>query len=310
MSRCYCKYPAIGAALLAAVHLMAMPSVDTIYLVSTNYPPYYGKGLVDGGVLTQITTEAFRRAGYTLKVEWLPWARAVNIAKEGRVDGVMGIWYSKEREDDFAFSLPLLNTEVGFYRRADSRISFKSLQDLKPYRIGVVRSSTGPKGFDQAGLTIDEAVDGESNLRKLDARRVDLALIEKSAAEYLIANKLIDFKDWLVWTGPLEVMPMYVGFSRQAFNYEKKRAAFNKGLKEMERDGTLARLLGQALPLMRYQGDPYARTVQNFHSPDYCIRTDGRSAARGRGHQLDQFIFPQQRADRRRHTQRAGQNLC
>lgn len=245
MFRCYCRYLSAGAVLLAAANLMAIPSVETVQFVTTNYPPYYGKDLPHGGVVTQITVEAFRRSGYTLKVEWLPWARAVDVAKEGRADGIMGIWYAKEREEFFVYSLPLLNTQLGFYRRADSWISFKNLQDLKPYRVGVVLASTRPKGFDDAGLMVDEAVDAEANLRKLDARRIDLALIEKAAAEYLINNKLIQFKDWLVWLDPpVALMPMYVVFSRKTHDYEKKRNALNKGLKEMEMDGTLARLLG------------------------------------------------------------------
>lgn len=245
MFRSFCKHLSIGAALLVATNLMAMSSVDTVYLLTSNYPPFYGKDLPDGGVLTQITAEAFRRAGYALKVEWLPWARAVNLAQEGRADGIMGIWYAKEREGHFIYSQPLLNSQLGFYRRADSQISFKSLQDLRPYRIGVVLASTKPEGFDDAGLLVEEALGAEINLLKLGARRIDLALIEKSAAEYLINNKLIQFKDRLVWAGPAaEAMPMYVGFSRKAYDFKKMRDAFNKGLKEMEMDGTLGRLRG------------------------------------------------------------------
>lgn len=237
----------IVGSLLVIACLCQAAVADSIYLVSTNFPPYYGPDLPNGGVFRQITAEALKRGGHSLKVDWLPWARAVKQAEEGRADGIMGIWHSTEREVYFAYSLPLLSNQLGFYKRADSTISFRELSDLKPYRIGVVRASARPKGLDEAGLKIEEATDATSNLRKLDARRIDLALVEKGTAKYLIDAKLLTFKDWLVWLDPpVEEMPLFVVFSRKSPGYEEKLAAFNNGLKQMEADGTLAKLISQA----------------------------------------------------------------
>jgi polar amino acid transport system substrate-binding protein len=239
----------LAGLLLTGSCLLAAPvqAAETIYLVTTAYPPYYGPDLPKNGVITQIVTEALKRGGYTLKVDWLPWARALHDAQDGKADGAMGIWRSKEREQYFVYSSAMAPNQIGFYKRADAPISFKALSDLKPYKIGVVRGYANPKAFDDAKLTTDEAGDDEANLRKLGAGRIDLVLIDKGVAMHLIDSKLHEYKGKLVWLDPaVDKLPMYVGFSKKAPGYEKKLAAFNKGLKEMEADGTLAKLISQA----------------------------------------------------------------
>lgn len=249
MLRCRLSKTLFAGLALSGACLIAAPAqaADTVYLVTTAYPPYYGPDLSKNGVITQIVTEALKRGGYTLKVDWLPWARALHDAEEGRADGAMGIWHSKEREQYFVYSSAMAPNQIGFFKRADSSIGFKALSELKPYKIGVVRGYANPKAFDVAKLTTEEAGDDEANLRKLGAGRIDLVLIDKGVALYLIDTKLREFKGKLVWLDPsVDKLPMYVGFSRKAPGYEKKLAAFNKGLKEMEADGTLAKLIGQA----------------------------------------------------------------
>ena len=53
---------------------------EPIQLVSTEYPPYMGAALPNGGITVDIVTRAFRRAGYDLVVAFRPWARALDEA--------------------------------------------------------------------------------------------------------------------------------------------------------------------------------------------------------------------------------------
>ncbi|WP_158228920.1 substrate-binding periplasmic protein [Chitinimonas sp. BJB300] len=159
---------------------------ELLQFVTTEYPPYTTTNMPNGGVITAIATEAFKRSGYNINVTILPWARALREGTEGRVDGIVAIWHSKEREQWFIYSNPIAPNQIGFYKRVDSSISYKKLSDLKPYTIGTVRGYANPPAFDEAKLNVVDAVDDETNLRKLGAKRLDLVLIDKGVAQYLI----------------------------------------------------------------------------------------------------------------------------
>jgi polar amino acid transport system substrate-binding protein len=222
-------------------------ATETVTLASTEYPPYYGSTLPQGGVIAEIARQALQRTGYELHIEWYPWARALKTAQAGRVDGLLGVWRSAERERWLAYSQPLPANQVGFYKRVDSTITFETMSDLKDRRVGVVRGYVNPKAFDDARLTTDDATDDTMNLRKLGGRRVDLILIDKGVANYLLQTVVPDLQGQLMWVEPaIEVFPLYVGFVRSSERHERLLRAFNRGLKEMERDGTLQRLVTDA----------------------------------------------------------------
>ena len=229
------------------VSIQQVQAEETIQLASTEYPPYTGAALPNGGVITAIASEAFKRGGYTAKVSFLPWARALKDGEDGNVEGIVGIWHNKDREKSFVFSAPLPSNQIGIYKRSDSPISYKNLSDLKPYTIGTGRGYSNPAAFEAAKLRTAEALDDETNMRKLGSSRIDLVLIDKGVAQYLIDTKLTEFKGKLAWIEPaIEKVPLYVAFSKKSTNNDKKVAAFNQGLASMEKDGTLAKMVSQA----------------------------------------------------------------
>ena len=69
---------------LSLASSLCLASEKTLNIVADNYPPYYGEDLPNGGVLTEIIVEAFRRAGYELKIKWVPWKRAVKGGAKAR----------------------------------------------------------------------------------------------------------------------------------------------------------------------------------------------------------------------------------
>lgn len=225
---------------LHAPRVMANP---TIVMVTTEFAPYMGAELSGQGALVAITTEAFRREGYSLQVRFLPWVRGLAYAKEGQVDGVIGLWYSQERAQWFAYSRSVISNKIGFYERRDHPVAFTTLNGLKPYVIGTVRAYANPPAFDAAHLQTEEAVDDITNLRKLAAGHLDLILVDKAVAQYLIDHSLQELKNQLKWVEPpVDILPLYVGLSKKAPDFEKKLAALNAGMESMQKDGSLAKL--------------------------------------------------------------------
>ncbi len=213
---------------------------------ATEWPPYYGKDLQNGGFMTEIVVEAFKRTGYDAEITFMPWKRALEGAKAGKHDGLYSIWYRKEREEWFVFSDPLPANEIVFYKRKDRNISFETFEDLKPYTIGVVRGYASPPGFDEASLNTSLAKDDEENLRKLHKGRVDLVLTDKITGKFIADTRMPDAAPDLEWLDPpLHVEIQYLVFSKKAGDYAARLVAFNLGLAEIRADGTLTAIMAK-----------------------------------------------------------------
>jgi polar amino acid transport system substrate-binding protein len=230
------------AVLMACTWLNAPARAETITLSSTNYPPYYGPDLPRGGIITVITTEAFKRVGYKVEINYRPWARTLKEVKDGKSHGIVGVWYSRERATFLAYSKPLYSNIVGFYARNDHLVDVHDLTQLKA-RVGIVRGYVNPAAFEAAHLDVEEATDDQENLLKLAAGRVDLVLIDKGLAAYLLNDKLLKLRNQLSWLEPrVETLPLYVAMSKKSPGWQKRLKDFNSGLEQLRKDGTLAQL--------------------------------------------------------------------
>jgi len=232
---------------LSLVSSMCLAGEQKLTIVADNYRPYYGKDLPNGGVLTEIIAEALRRTGYDLEIKFVPWKRAVEGAKAGKYHGIYTLWHREERKEWFVYSAPIPPaSEIGFYKRKDKDISFKTFQDLKPYKVGVGRGYATPPGFDEASLKTSLAKDDEENLRKLHKGRIDLALTDKLVAQYVIDTKIPNAVPDLEWLPPaVHIETNHFAFSKNTEDYSTKLADFNRGLAEIEADGTLATIIAQ-----------------------------------------------------------------
>lgn len=217
-----------------------------VNLVTTDYPPYFSAHLPGDGAVAAITRAALAKHGHTLQLHYRPWARLMAEVKAGQFDGVMAIWYEPARAEYLSYSLPLVNTVMGFYGRVDKPLATQPLSALRPRVIGTVRGYKNPDAFEQAGLKQELAADDLTNLRKLAAGRLDLVLIDKVLAQHLLGNLSTAERRAIRWQDPpLEVMPLHVGLRRELADSEALLADFNDGLQTLRKNGQLAALIRQ-----------------------------------------------------------------
>lgn len=222
----------------------AVAAERTLNIAATEFPPYYGKDLENNGFFTEIVREAFKRRGYGAEIKFLPWKRALEGAKRGKYDALYSVWHRPEREEWFVFSDALPANELVFYKHKTKDVSFGGYDDMKPYTIGVVRGYALPPGFEEAGLKTALGNNDEQNLLKLFKRHVDLVLVDKIQAQYIINSKIPEAADKLDWVDPpAHVDIQYLVISKQAPDHETLLADFNSGLAEMTADGTLDAIL-------------------------------------------------------------------
>ncbi|OZG70403.1 hypothetical protein BTA51_26280 [Hahella sp. CCB-MM4] len=236
--------------MLCCLHLLitfAMPAMSeerSVTLESSEYPPFYGKELLNQGVITEIVVKAFKKVEYKADVQFRPFARALSDGKDGKIDGVIALWHTHEREQWFAFSDPLPANQIGFYKRKDKTIRYKTLSDLAPYRIGVVTGYAVPPRFKEANLKTEDVSEDYKNLLKLQGNRFELTLIDKWVAQYLIRNRYPHLEQELEWMEPpLEIKPQYLAFSIKSQGYKQRLNDFNEGLQQLKKTGELEAIL-------------------------------------------------------------------
>lgn len=254
----------LRALLAIALMLAATPSAQaaetprkTVELATTEWAPYIGQDLPDHGYVHVLVTRAFALSGYDAQIRFYPWARALLLAREGKVAGLMPEYYDASRANEFAYSDGFPGGPVGFYARRDRQLRIPpslatkpaaALQTLKHLRFGVVRGYLNAPAFDTApGLTRDEARDDLTNLRKLYHGRVDAIVIDKHVAEHLLRTAVPEFAGALEYLEPpLAQHSLYVAFSRTMPEHDTLRRAFNRGLEQLELSGELAAIRQQA----------------------------------------------------------------
>jgi polar amino acid transport system substrate-binding protein len=206
---------------------------------------------VDGkpaGILIDLVTEAYRRAGYTVVFKLMPWSRCLDEARSGTVDGVFSSFKLPERESFLYFSREVLMVQViSLFVRSNSPLhDGADLGALKDLKGGAISGTSYGKKFDDAVrsgvlVNVHSTNNIESNLKMLVAGRVDYVpsyrfVILGSAQDLQLLGKIKELAP------PLESVPSYLAFTRVRDQHQAAKD-FDAALAGMKRDGTYHRIL-------------------------------------------------------------------
>lgn len=218
--------------------------------------PYIGSALPENGYVAELVREAFARAGYRVKIEFYPWARAQLLAEKGEINGLLPVFRERDANagDGFLYSAPFPGDTIGLLKRKDFDFPYSQadvehpealLASMKRLRIGMVRGGVTPSLLSNAkSLAIETVNDDVQNLDKLERDRIQLALIDKYTAADLMVNQRPHLVGKLEFLKPaLEQREFRVGFPVARKDAKQLAAAFNEGLSGMRSDGTLERIL-------------------------------------------------------------------
>jgi polar amino acid transport system substrate-binding protein len=203
----------------------------------------------DGGFLIEITRAAFQRMGYTVTVQFMPWLRALRSVESGNAEALLGAYHTAERAERMQYTDSIGVSEIVFFKRKDSDIAYSRLEDLKPYSIGTIIGASYTPEFDAAAYLNKEAVSShERNINKLLAGRVAL-LVEK---RLVVLNTLAALHseaaaNVIALEPPLKTALFFNAFSRKFPDYQRKVADFNTGLEMIRKDGTVKKILANAM---------------------------------------------------------------
>ncbi len=243
----------LATSVFAAESSSQAPAVKQIKLATLEWPPYVGKKLKQQGYVHEVVVTALERVGYEVQIQYVPWPRALREVSLGEVDAIFPTYYTPERSRQLAFSEPFAGGPVGLYKRRDTPATYPvdprsnpvaALRGVREYSVGVVRGYANPLALENVDFLTQEAAKNDLvNLRRLYHKRVDLIVIDKFVADYLLETSLKEYRPELEFMQPpLEIKYFYLAFSLKDPNHQAKLKAFNRGLALIREDGTLDRI--------------------------------------------------------------------
>jgi len=164
-------------ALFCLLAICTPAKADSFHLVTAPFKPFTDPDHPRGGFLVEITRQALALRGHELKIDYRPWARALNDAQNGSYDGLLSAYYNDERGKNFQFSAPLNTTKMMFVGLRDKNIPtrYKEFSELKEYNIGVGRKWAYCEKFEKNKELKKSTVNDEpSGIRMLFNNRIDL----------------------------------------------------------------------------------------------------------------------------------------
>lgn len=168
---------------------------ETWKVTSLDWQPFSGANLPEGGAGVAVLRAALKAEGIDLVVEFYPWTRAIETAKDPAYAGVYPSW-PEDVGDGFTRSTVLFKSPVGFVEPKSAPLVWSKLEDLKGKTIGTVQDYGNTAEFMKlikAGtIKTQVVVDDLTNIKKVAGGRVDGAFIDLANLQYFLKN---DAKD-------------------------------------------------------------------------------------------------------------------
>ncbi len=221
-----------------------------ISVASAEYRPiiYTENGEIKG-ICYDMITEMAKRAGVMVNIKMYPWARAMAMVKDGEIDAIFPAANTPERESFGVFmKKPLYLSQYGLFVKKGKEFEFHDINDLAGKRVGIMKGTIFTEEFEKAKknniFTVEEVVDEEMNLKKVNADRLDVFVVNRLVG--LDEVKRFGLQNAIVLLPkPLNKgTPQFLFLSQKSTleNKEKVVQDFDRILTEMTNDNTIKKI--------------------------------------------------------------------
>jgi len=217
---------------------------NKIIFVTGEWPPATSEKLPKYGFITEIVSAACQEVGIIPEYRFLPWKRAEMLIKQGQFFGTFPFMITDERKKDCYFSDPLfygVNCFVYYDKnpKTSKFIKYEKLEDLKEYKIGMIRGTSMEAELKNAGFKVEVTTTMDQSLKKLTTRRIDFYLTEQMVFHDAIKRLYpADVKHYKRLNKPYgSPRPNAIMVSKKFPNSELILNRFNKGLQRIIEKG-------------------------------------------------------------------------
>ena len=224
---------------------VCMADDKVITAAADPYPPFVDQSDPQEGLSLAIIRAAYKTQGYTVKMEFVPWARAKSLTIEGKYDILPDCWVNDENKKTMLFSDPYAVNVVKFVKNADDPFEYTGLESLKGKKIGTVRGYNYSDAFrDSQDFIKEDVADLITNIKKLTGKRIDLTLEDEIVAKVQITKNDPSLLSQVKFLDkPFDSNNLYVSAGLANPRHQEIIGAFNKGLAEIKSNGEFAKIL-------------------------------------------------------------------
>lgn len=227
-------------------------SAKVIKLLAEPWPPYVivdAKGEVSGADV-EVTLAVLESMGYQVQILIRPWRRVLSEAQSLQADGVIDLFYKKERESWVAYpNEPLSVSGEVIFSNKRNPVRYDDLQSLKGLKIGIQQDYFYGYDFERAQCFKKVAMTGDDNIPK------QLTLLQLDRLDGVVMNEYVG-QYWITKLGLQDEIGRFGGYVTKD---NRNFLAFTK------RPGgsALAEQFGEALKHFK-EGGAYVAIMQKY----------------------------------------------
>lgn len=201
------------------------------------------------GIGIDLAKRVFEPLGYEIRYIVIPWSRALEEVRAGRIDAVVGASHNDDPLLIFpSHAIAMLHDDI--FVTADSDITFKTMESLQGKRLGIIKDygySKPVQSFIDANRRIPDAIQEvggmqalEQNIRKLLAGRIDAVIENGPIMDYRLGR--MGLSGALKPIGSIPQGGLYLAFSPALEASKGRAAAYDKAVEALKQQGELEAL--------------------------------------------------------------------
>lgn len=187
----------IAIAFAAHASAIEVPQpIGQMTVVAAEQKPYvFMKYGAPAGFFVEIVKEVAAKAAVRLDFQWMPWARAFEVAKNEAGTCAIPTAYLPERAPYFSWIRSFYRPQWQFHGLADTQLKIESMDDARKYKVGVLLDSAPHQLLARlGGFTLEPTNADAPNLAKLANHRIDLWAVLSEVAEQLSKQEQVAVK--------------------------------------------------------------------------------------------------------------------
>ncbi|WP_375753707.1 substrate-binding periplasmic protein [Vibrio sp. HN007] len=197
------------------------------------------------GVGPEIAERIFSEMGITVESQTYPWARVLELTRQGRIDVIVSLYFNTEREQFLTYSdTHFSEVRTVLITRKGHEFPFNQWADLVGRTGGSVLDYSWGDEFDryiEAHLDIENVYSTTQNFMKLLHGRIEYMITTENHARIL--SKQLELTD------KITILPVAVNTEKEYIAFSKSSPfieylpQFNAKLREMIESGEVERLI-------------------------------------------------------------------
>lgn len=234
--------------MLAALCGLSANANEVLNLAVGEWAPFLSEKNPKAKRLETVVMEAFKLEGVNVKFSYFPWKRSYNRVKEGSSDGTFPWNKTPDREAFFVYSeTPVLIEDSVYFHLKSLAFDWKTIEDLKKYKVGVTLGFINEKLYKEKGISADSVPSEEMNFKKIVAGRIDVYETSKVVG-YETINKILTPDEARLLThhpNPVGRTDYFMMISKKHPNAKGMADKFDSGLRKLKASGRYEEILAQ-----------------------------------------------------------------